>query len=45
MSVELAQPPDAAPAAVEVGRLRRYLEVSQATLKVAKREMQAVRDQ
>jgi hypothetical protein len=35
---------DAAPAAVEVGRLRRYLEVSQAALEVAKREMQAVRD-
>jgi hypothetical protein len=40
MSAELAQPPEAAPAAVEVGRLRRYLEVSQ-----AEREMQAVRDQ
>jgi hypothetical protein len=44
MSVELAQLLDVAPAVVEVGRLRRYLEVSQAALEVAKQEMQAVRD-
>jgi hypothetical protein len=39
VSTELAQLPDAAPAKVEVGRLRRYLEVSQAALEVAKQEM------
>jgi hypothetical protein len=47
VSVEPAQLPDAAPAAAvetEVDRLRRYLEVSQATLEVVEREMQAVRD-
>jgi hypothetical protein len=38
---------DAAPAAaaeIEVERLRRYLEVSQATLEATEREMQVVRD-
>jgi hypothetical protein len=48
MTVEPAQPSDAAPAMVvevEVERLRRYLEVSQATLEAVKQEMQVIRDQ
>jgi hypothetical protein len=47
MTVEPTQPLDAASAAAaetEVERLRRYLEVSQATLEVIEREMQVVRD-
>jgi hypothetical protein len=35
----------AAVAEIEVEQLRRYLEVSQATLKAAEREMQVIRDQ
>jgi hypothetical protein len=47
MTAEPTQPLDAAPAVTvetEVERLRRYLEVSQATLEATEREMQVVRD-
>jgi hypothetical protein len=37
------QPPDVAPAEMELERFRRYLEVSQATLKVAEQEMRIIR--
>jgi hypothetical protein len=48
MTVEPEPPLDAVSAMVaeiEVEQLRRYLEVSQATLKATEREMQVVRDQ
>jgi hypothetical protein len=47
MIVEPVQPLDGAPAAgleTEVEQLRRYLEVSQATLEVAEWEMQVIQD-